>query len=96
MRSEERAPVGEKANLLAVTQVLTGLRYNDTGLLGRLLNILGGRQVMIESPLIQELVAENTRTTVQADILAILETRFGEVPQDHRGKNGKGHRPADP
>ena len=30
---EEHAPPGEKANLLAVTQVLAYLRYNDVGLL---------------------------------------------------------------
>ena len=51
---EQHAPPGEKANLLAVTQVLTYLRYNDVGLL----TILGGRKVMLESPLIDELVME--------------------------------------
>ncbi len=75
---EEHAPAGERANLLAVTQVLTRLRYNDAGLLSALLPILGGREVMIESPLIQELVAENT----QRSILVFLETRFGEVPHE--------------
>jgi hypothetical protein len=42
------------ANLLAVTQVLAYLRYNDVGLL----TILGGRRIMLESPLIDELVLE--------------------------------------
>ena len=51
---EEYAPPDERANLLAVTQVLTFLRYNDVGLL----TILGGRKVMLESPLIDELVME--------------------------------------
>ena len=51
---EQNAAAGEKANLLAVTQVLTHLRYNDPGLL----TILGGRQVMLESPLIDELFVE--------------------------------------
>ena len=51
---EQNAAAGEKANLLAVTQVLTHLRYNDPGLL----TILGGRQVMLESPLIDELFIE--------------------------------------
>ena len=51
---EQHAPPGEKANLLAVTQVLTYLRYNDVGLL----TILGGRRIMLESPLIDELVME--------------------------------------
>ncbi len=39
-RGEPRAPPDEKANLLAVTQVLTHLRYIDLGLL----TILGGKQ----------------------------------------------------
>jgi hypothetical protein len=51
---EQNAAAGEKANLLAVTQVLTHLRYNDP----ELLTILGGRQVMLESPLIDELFVE--------------------------------------
>ncbi len=41
---------------------------------------------MIESPLIQELRTQWTRETAcaraQQDILAVLETRFGEVPRD--------------
>jgi hypothetical protein len=71
---EQHAPAGEKANLLAVTQVLTRLRYNDPGLL----TILGGTKAMIESPLIQEFVAAR----VHKDILTFLEARFGQVPRD--------------
>ena len=44
----------ERANLLAVTAVMARLRYNDP----RFLSILGGSDVMIESVLIQEIVAE--------------------------------------
>jgi hypothetical protein len=83
---EQRAPVAEKANLLAVTQVLTHLRYNDVALLA----ILGGTRAMIESPLIQELVTEQVREVVtgrvcaraRRDILTCLEARFGDVPRD--------------
>jgi hypothetical protein len=47
-------PPEEKANLLAVTQVLTELRYNeDAGLLSVLLTVLGGAQIMLESPLVE-------------------------------------------
>ncbi len=60
----------ERANLLAVTQVLTRLRYNDP----QLLTILGGRRIMIESPLIQELKADV--------ILRFLQYRFGPVPPE--------------
>jgi hypothetical protein len=37
---------------------------------------------MIESPLIQELRAEWACARTHQDILAVLETRFGEVPRD--------------
>jgi len=73
-RIEQNATADERANLLAVTQVLTRLRYNDP----QLLTILGGIQVMIESPLIQEIVAR----TRHEDILKVLEGRFGAVPAD--------------
>ena len=71
---EQDAPTGEKENLLAVTQVLTFLRYNDLGLM----NILGGTDLMIESPLIQQIVAKKAHEF----LLAVLETRFGAVPPD--------------
>lgn len=48
------APPEEHGNLIAVIQVLTGLRYNDPGLL----KLLGGREAMIESPVLQEIVQE--------------------------------------
>ena len=83
---EQHAPLGEKANLLAVTQVMTRLRYNDPGLLA----LLGGTSVMIESPLIQELLADKARTTAcetaHRDIVTFLEARFGGIPQDMAGE----------
>ena len=75
-RIDKQAPAEERANLLAVTQVLTRLRYNDRGLL----SIFGGRRAMIESPLIQELMAERSHK----HILRFLTDRFGPVPQDIR------------
>lgn len=71
---EEQAPLAEQANLLAVTQVLARLRYNDAGLL----TLLGGRKIMIESPLIQELMAER----VHKAIVRFLSGRFSSVPAD--------------
>ena len=67
---EQNAPPDEKANLLAVTQVLAYLRYNDMGLL----TILGGRKVMLESPLIDELVQEK-----YGDQLAELTEKIRET-----------------
>jgi predicted transposase YdaD len=73
-RIDQQAPANERANFLAVTQVLTQLRYNEPGLL----SIFGGSRIMIESPLIQELMADKTRKI----ILRILSDEFGSVPLD--------------
>jgi hypothetical protein len=73
-RIDAEAPENERENLLAVTQVLMRLRYNAKNLF----QILGGEQAMIESPLIDELLAK-TRTT---DILDVLESRFDSRPDD--------------
>lgn len=74
-RIDREAPHQERRNLLAVTQVLTKLRFPDP----QLLMLFGGRQVMIDSPLIRELVAENTQETLQQVIVRILTARFGTV-----------------
>jgi hypothetical protein len=76
-RIDQGAPRGEHENLLAVTQVLAGLRYNDP----RLFQILGGRKAMIESPVLQELkeewTREATRATAVRDVMTVLDERFG-------------------
>ena len=73
-RIEQLARPEEKDNLYAVAQVMTRLRYNDPGLL----SMLGGKRVMIESPLIQELWAER----IHPLILRVLTGRFGNVPAE--------------
>jgi hypothetical protein len=50
------------------------LRYNAS----QLLALIGGKQAMIESPLIQEIVAERMHKA----ILRFLTRRFGSVPQE--------------
>jgi len=83
---EQHAPPGEKANLLAVTRMFSFLRYNDLGLL----TILGGKNVMLEVPFLDEIVREKTREaaqraareTARSNIAAVLEARFGDVPRD--------------
>jgi hypothetical protein len=77
-RIEQQAAPDERANLLAITQIMAQLAYNNSALL----TILGGSQVMLESPLIQELMTKNTAQTTQKNILQVLETRLGPVPQD--------------
>ncbi len=75
---ERDAPPGEKANLLAVTQVLAYLRYNST----ELLEVLGGSKVMLEVPYLNEIVMEKSRATAHRYITMLLEARFGDVPRD--------------
>ena len=79
-RIDAQAPPGERENLLAVTQVLARLRYNEPGQLA----LFGGRQSMIESPLIKELEEEFTLKAMHKSILRVLEARFGPVPEDVR------------
>ena len=57
-----------------MTQVFAQLRYNEVGLLA----LLGGSQVMIESPLIQELMASRMHKA----ILRVLTDKFGKVPAE--------------
>jgi len=80
-RIDQDAPPDERENLLAVTQVLAGLRYNDP----KLFRILGGRQAMIESPVLQELIVERARETAretaQKDLTTVLVARFGSKAQ---------------
>ncbi len=77
-RIDRQAPPEERANLLAVTQVMTQLVYNDPGLL----TILGGSQIMLESPLIQEIVTKAATQAKHEAILSFLEERFGSIPPD--------------
>jgi len=71
---DRHAPAGEHESLITVTQVFTRLRYKDPNLL----SILGGKTVMIESPLIREIVAERSHK----HILKLLTLRFGPVPSE--------------
>src|SRR5205823_5733168 len=64
-RIEQQAAIDERANLLVVTQVLTRLRYNDP----QLLTILGGSRIMIESPLIQEIVARSKQEAMHEALI---------------------------
>lgn len=77
-RIEQQAKPDEYANLVAVTQVMTRLRYNDL----QLLSLLGGSRAMIESPLIQELMEQRDRESKHEAILDNLEARFGPPPAE--------------
>jgi hypothetical protein len=73
-RIDHDARPNEHENLLAVTQFLAQLRYNDP----RLLELLGGRKAMIESPLIQEFITEARRE----DLVTFLTSRFGAQAEE--------------
>ncbi|MDR3638589.1 MAG: hypothetical protein P4L84_32590 [Isosphaeraceae bacterium] len=73
-RIDRQSPPEEHDNLLAVTAILTRLRYNDA----RLMAILGGKGSMLELPFLQELFAEK----MQRAILSVLRARFTNVPND--------------
>jgi hypothetical protein len=83
---DQHAPPGERENLLAVVQVLARLRYNDPAVFA----ILGGKKIMIESPLIDEIVSEAVAEaeskaeskTSHRLIIEFLRTRFGDVPTE--------------
>jgi len=81
-RIDRDAQPEERESLLVVTHFLAGLRYNDR----RLFEILGGRQVMIESqsPILQELEAEWTRRANRKSIIRFLTARFGPRAQTLR------------
>jgi hypothetical protein len=65
----------ERENLLAVAQVLARLHFDRP----EWMEILGGRKAMIESPLLQEIVAESARAERVKTLLDILKDRFGSV-----------------
>lgn len=74
---DRRAVPDEHESLLVVTQVLAGLRYNDP----KLFDILGGMKAMIESPRLQEVMAEVESRTARKSVLTVLQARFGDVPE---------------
>lgn len=69
---------GERQNLLNVTQILAGLRF-DKNLLRALFR--RGAQ-MIESPVLQEWFAERDIKTLSGLVLKKVQVRFGTVPPD--------------
>lgn len=77
-RIDRDAAPEEHENLLAVTAVLTGLRYNDP----RLIAVLGGRETMLELPFLQEFSQEIRAEQAHKDIMTFLRARFTSVPPE--------------
>lgn len=71
---EHQAHPKDRADLLVVSQVMAGLRFPDPALL----QLFGGQRPMIESPLIQKVIAE----TIHQNILDVLKVRFETVPRN--------------
>ena len=71
----EREGGEQRANLLAVSQVFARLHFDRP----ELLDILGGSNVMIESPWLQEIADKSRREERVKSILEYLEERFGAV-----------------
>lgn len=68
----------DRAGLSAVTQILAGLAFPDK----RFLDLFGGADAMIESPVLDEVKALIRVRAKREDVLAVLETRFGAVPAE--------------
>ncbi len=71
---QREAHPNDRADLLAVSQVLAGLRFPTPDLL----TVLGGEKPMIESPVLQQLIAKNLHEAIEE----ALKARFGSVPRD--------------
>jgi hypothetical protein len=71
---EREAHPKDRADLLAVSQVIAQVRFPNP----ELFRLLGGEQAMIESPLLQKMIAESRHE----GILDLLKARFGTVPRD--------------
>ena len=69
---------GRKANLLGVTRILAGLRFDDK-MLEALFREEGN---MFESPVLQKWFAQRELAACQGMTLDILQHRFGAVPAD--------------
>lgn len=85
-RIDQVADPSDRAGLLAVLQILSWQAYGDR----KLLELLGGTQVMIESPLLDEAreliraqaVAEGQLRTLHKMVRAALQTRFARVSEE--------------
>jgi hypothetical protein len=75
-RIQLQADVQDQANLLAVSQILAMLRFPEP----ELLKLLGGEKAMIESPLVEQLIAKNNHELIE-DTLVV---RFGAVESELR------------
>ncbi|WP_165230707.1 hypothetical protein [Aquisphaera insulae] len=85
-RIDLEAPADEHENLLAVSQILARLRYDDE----RLFRLLGGEQAMLELPFLDKFkekwVREATHENQVRNIVDFLTARFGSRASSLRSK----------
>jgi hypothetical protein len=75
---EAKTTDGEQKNLLAVTEILAGLRFDEKMLEA----MFRGAKTMIESPILQKWLHEGEVKTRQTILLETVEDRFGPIPAD--------------
>lgn len=75
---EAKTAGGEQKNLLAVTEILAGLRYDERMLRA----LLRGGGKMVESPVLQSWFRERDIAVFHRAVLDGIEVRFGSVPED--------------
>jgi hypothetical protein len=73
-RIDGEAEEKHRADLLAIAEVMTGLRFPAS----EFLTFFAGKQTMIESPVVQRWKAE----AIHKVIIALLKNRFKTVPRD--------------
>jgi hypothetical protein len=73
-RIEREADPGQQGDMLAITEVMTGLRFPGS----ELVSLFQGKHAMIESPVVQRWKSEGAQDL----ILAMLKKRFKTVPRD--------------
>jgi hypothetical protein len=73
-RIKNESPEDQESDMLAISELMTELRFPDL----KLLNLFGGKRIMIESPMLKKWLAENLHEAIEE----VLRARFKSVPRD--------------
>jgi len=71
----ERAKPEELRNVLAVSQILASLRYNEEWLF----NFFGGKEAMIESPYLNRIVEEQVNLRFDKKVAEMVDTKVAQI-----------------
>jgi hypothetical protein len=72
---DERATPAELANVLAVSQILASLRYNEQWLF----NFFGGKEAMIDSPYLNRFVEEQVNLRLDKKVAELVDTKVAQI-----------------